>query len=172
LRFFLFQLRFFSLELFNDFLLTHGSSLLVQVKGAVLYSYGESGSDSGRSSSGTDWGGSARRSLENHGLGFSRQQTGEQEQTSGNNSPYIAFDTSEEASSSSSSGDRSEEASGDEDRSRQPYAASHRPTHQPPSSLEEHFTNWMWEHEITPQQAARRMRRWERDHTRSDDEQE
>src|SRR5579859_1861647 len=39
LRFFLFQLRFFSLELFNDFLLTHGSSLLVQVKGAVLYSY-------------------------------------------------------------------------------------------------------------------------------------
>src|SRR5579859_4437551 len=40
LRFFLFQLRFFSLELFNDFLLTHGSSLLVQVKGAVLYSYG------------------------------------------------------------------------------------------------------------------------------------
>src|SRR5579859_7538887 len=42
LRFFLFQLRFFSLELFYDFLLTHGSSLLVQVKGAVLYSYKKS----------------------------------------------------------------------------------------------------------------------------------
>src|SRR5260370_15750394 len=39
LRFFLFQLRIFRLELLHDFLLTHGSSLLVQVKGPALYSY-------------------------------------------------------------------------------------------------------------------------------------
>src|SRR5260370_31490037 len=39
LRFFLFQLRIFRLALLHDFLLTHGSCLLVQVKGPALYSY-------------------------------------------------------------------------------------------------------------------------------------
>ena len=39
LRFFLFQLCIFRLELCNDLLLTHGSNLLVQVKGQALYSY-------------------------------------------------------------------------------------------------------------------------------------